>query len=88
MPLHTTICDLLNIKLPIFQGPMGGAASPAFAAAVANAGGLGMLPLGLRSTDEVHAMIKGTQALNNKPLGVNLVLEWDQKERLAISLDY
>ena len=87
MPLHTAICDLLNIHLPIFQGPMGGATSPAFAAAVANAGGLGMLPLGVRSTEEVHALIKGTQALTTKPLGVNLVLEWDQKERLAISLD-
>ncbi|RUR13890.1 nitronate monooxygenase family protein [Legionella sp. km772] len=88
MPLHTPICDLLNIKLPIFQGPMGGAASPAFAAAVANAGGLGTLPLGVRSSEEIHAMIKGTQALTNNALGVNLVLEWEQKERLAISLDY
>ncbi len=88
MALHTSICDLLDISLPIFQGPMGGAATPGFAAAVANAGGLGMLPLGVRSTEEVHNMIKATQALTNKPLGVNLVLEWDQKERLAISLEH
>ena len=88
MALHTSICDLLDISLPIFQGPMGGAATPGFAAAVANAGGLGMLPLGVRSTEEVHNMIKATQALTNKPLGVNLLLEWDQKERLAISLEH
>ncbi len=43
--LQTSLCAMLNIELPIIQAPMGGVASPALAAAVSNAGGLGMLPL-------------------------------------------
>jgi nitronate monooxygenase len=87
MTLHTKLCELLNIKVPIFQGPMGGATTPAFAAAAANAGGLGVLALGNRAIPEVKKLIEDTQALTKKPLAVNLVLEWDQRERLAISLE-
>lgn len=86
MLLHTAVCDLLEIELRIFQGPMGGATTPAFAAAIANAGGLGMLPLGIRSPEDSRKMIKETLALTKKPIGVNLVLAWDQRERLEISL--
>jgi len=38
-------CERLGIEIPIIQAPMGGAASPALAAAVSNAGGLGTLAL-------------------------------------------
>ena len=41
--LHTPLCDLLNIELPIIQAPIGPAAGPALAAAVSNAGGLGSI---------------------------------------------
>ena len=41
--LQTKICSLLNIELPIVQAPIGGAAGPALAAAVSNAGGLGVI---------------------------------------------
>ncbi|WP_457155007.1 nitronate monooxygenase [Mesorhizobium sp. P5_C1] len=37
---------LVGIEIPIVQAAMGGATSPQFAAAVSNAGGLGMLALG------------------------------------------
>lgn len=40
--LHTALCDLLHIEIPIIQAPMG-VATPALAAAVSNAGGFGML---------------------------------------------
>jgi len=47
--LQTSLCSLLNIELPIVLAPMGGVVSPALAAAVSNAGGLGMLPLTWRN---------------------------------------
>jgi NAD(P)H-dependent flavin oxidoreductase YrpB (nitropropane dioxygenase family) len=87
MPLKTKICDLLNIKYPIFQGPMGGAATPNFISAAANAGGLGTLALGSRPLDEARKLIKDTLSVTKNPIAVNLVLEWDQEERLQISLE-
>ncbi len=41
--MQTPLCKRLGIELPIIQAPMGGAVGPALAAAVSNAGGLGML---------------------------------------------
>ena len=41
--LHTRLCDLLGINHPILHAPMGGTAVGALAAAVSNAGGLGMI---------------------------------------------
>lgn len=87
MPFNTKICDILKIKLPILQGPMGGALTPAFASAAANAGGLATLPIGTRPLDEARKLIRDTLSLTKKPVAVNLVLEWDQKERLEMSLE-
>jgi NAD(P)H-dependent flavin oxidoreductase YrpB (nitropropane dioxygenase family) len=43
MSLHTRICELFGIEVPIVLAGMGGASTPALAAAVSNAGGLGIL---------------------------------------------
>ena len=42
---RTELCDLLDVQVPIVQAPIGSASAPELAAAVANAGGLGMLAL-------------------------------------------
>ena len=77
---------LVGIDIPIVQAPMGGATSPQFAAAVSNAGGLGMLALGWSPADAVRAEIRATKALTSRPFGVNLVLSEPQEERLAVCL--
>ena len=41
--MKTVLCERLGIDFPIIQAPMGGAVGPPLAAAVSNAGGLGML---------------------------------------------
>lgn len=41
--MKTALCELLNIDVPIIQAAMGGADGPDLAAAVSEAGGLGML---------------------------------------------
>ena len=43
---HTKICDLLEIKYPIIQGGMAWVATAELAAAVSNAGGLGVIGAG------------------------------------------
>lgn len=85
--IQTPFCQLLGIKLPIVQAPIGSASCPALAAAVSEAGGLGMLALSWKNTDEIRQIIRETRKLTNRPFGVNLVLEWNQQERLQVCLN-
>lgn len=84
--MSNIFCSLVGIDKPVVQAAMGGASSPELAAAVSNAGGLGMLALSWSSPDEILADIRSTRALTDRPFGVNLVLAFPQEERLAICL--
>lgn len=83
--LHTPLCDLLGIEVPIIEAPI--AADPRLVAAVSNAGGLGMLPLTWSAPDEARETIQATRKLTKKPFGVNLVLEWSPLQNLKACLD-
>ncbi len=74
MPIHTPLCDLLHIDIPIGNAGMaGGTAGPALAAAVANAGGLGGLGgISRRGPDGLRDDIRRTRELTAKPFSVNL----------------
>ena len=85
--MKTDLCQLLGIELPIIQAPMGGAVGPALAAAVSNAGGLGMLAPWRANIDMVRQQIRETRTLTPRPFGVNLNLEFPQEERLVTCLD-
>jgi len=85
--MQTALCKRLGIELPIIQAPMGGAVGPPLAAAVSNAGGLGMLVPWRADVDTVRRQIREMRALTARPFGVNLVLEFPQEERLAVCLD-
>jgi nitronate monooxygenase len=84
--VQTPLCGLLGIDAPVVLAPMGGAVTPRLAAAVSNAGGLGMLPLSWTPPGEVAALVEETRQLTGRPFGVNLGLAWDQRERLASAL--
>jgi nitronate monooxygenase len=84
--VRTPLCDFLGIEAPVVLAPMGGAVTPTLAAAVSNAGGLGMLPLTWATPDEIATAVKETRELTEGPFGVNLGLAWDQRERLAAAL--
>jgi NAD(P)H-dependent flavin oxidoreductase YrpB (nitropropane dioxygenase family) len=66
---------------------MAGAVGPALAAAVSNAGGLGMLAPWRADIETMRRQIRETRALTPRPFAVNLVLEIPQQERLAVCLD-
>jgi nitronate monooxygenase len=89
MPLRfdTAFCRLVGIDLPIVQAPIGGITTPALAAAVSEAGGLGMLSITWRDPNTLRTLLRDTRARTAKPFAVNLVLEWDPSERLAIALE-
>jgi NAD(P)H-dependent flavin oxidoreductase YrpB (nitropropane dioxygenase family) len=78
----TPFCHRLGLTAPVVQAPVGGATTPELAAAVSNAGGLGMLALTWTAPASVRERIRATRGLTDRPFGVNVVLEWDQHERL------
>lgn len=85
--LRTSLCSVLGIEVPIIQAPIGSGTCPALAAAVSNAGGLGMLALSWRDPDEIRPMIRETRERTDRPFGVNLGLAWSQDARLAVCLE-
>jgi len=66
--------DLVGIKYPIIQGGMANIATHELAAAVSNAGGLGLVGAGGWDADRVRDEIRKTKALTDKPFGVNIML--------------
>ena len=83
----TPFCRALALSAPVVQAPVGSAATPALAAAVSNAGGLGMLALTWTAPEAVGERIRATRARTDRPFGVNLVLAWDQRERLRACVE-
>lgn len=71
---HTELCDILNIKYPIIQGGMAWVATAELAAAVSNAGGLGIIAAGNAPADVLEKEIKKAKELTDKPFGVNVML--------------
>lgn len=65
---------MLNIKYPIIQGAMANIATAEFAAAVSNAGGLGIIGTGAMSVEEAQLSIHKCKQLTDKPFGVNVMM--------------
>src|SRR5688572_7467138 len=62
-----------RLELPIVQAPLaGGPSTPALAAAVSGAGGLGFLAAGYKAPDAVASDIAQARAATDRPLGVNV----------------
>ncbi len=81
------LCQRLGIEVPIVQAPLGNASCPELVAAVCEAGALGMLSVTWRPLPEVRRVIREVRNRTTRPFGVNLVLEWDQEERLEACLE-
>src|SRR2546426_5357868 len=73
--MKTRVTELLGIRYPIIQGGMQWVGLAELAAAVSNAGGLGILTaLTQQTPDALRAEIERTRALTDKPFGVNLTI--------------
>ena len=68
------IAELLGIEYPVFQGGMAWIADAELAAAVSEAGGLGIIAAGNADGDYVKAQIRKAKELTHKPFGVNIML--------------
>ena len=77
------INELLGTEFPIIQGGMANIATGAFAAAVSNAGALGLIGSGGMDAETLRKEIRTAKASTDKPFGVNLMLMNPHIDELA-----
>ena len=68
----STLLQTLGIRLPILQAPMAGVSTPAMAAAVSNAGGLGAIGVGAADAETARQMIRAVRSASGRPFNVNV----------------
>lgn len=81
--IKTSLCDLLGITYPIFQGGMAWIADASLAAAVSEAGGLGIIAAGNAPAGYVREQIVRARELTSRPFGVNVMLMSPFAEEVA-----
>ena len=81
--IKSRVCDILGIKYPIFQGGMAWVADAELAAAVSNAGGLGLISAINAGTEAVRNEVRKCKTLTDKPFGVNIMLQAPNAEEIA-----
>ncbi|MDO5547394.1 MAG: nitronate monooxygenase [Eubacteriales bacterium] len=81
--MKTKITQMLGIQHPVFQGAMAWIADAGLAAAVSNAGGLGIIAAGAAPTEIVRDEIRKAKGLTDKPFAVNIMLLNPNADELA-----
>lgn len=77
------INELLGIKYPVFQGGMANISDGAFAAAISEAGALGIIGAGGMNAEALAEQIKICKEKTDKPFGVNIMLMNPDADRMA-----
>lgn len=70
--LHTRVCELFGVEVPIVQTGMGWVAGASLVAATANAGALGILAAATMTLPQLEAAIRKVKERTERPFGVNL----------------
>lgn len=81
--MKSRICELLNIEYPIFQGAMARISDASLAAAVSQAGGLGIIAGGTAPAEYIRGEIRKAKELTDKPFGVNIMLLSEYADEIA-----
>lgn len=81
--INSPICEAVGIKYPIFQGGMAWIADGKLAAAVSEAGGLGIISAMNAGSDYLREQIKIAKAATDKPFGVNIMLQSPHADEVA-----
>lgn len=77
------VSELFKTKYPVIQGGMANIATGKFAAAVSNAGGLGLIGSGGWDAERIRQEIRDCQSLTDKPFGVNIMLMSPHAEAIS-----
>ena len=75
--------EILGTEFPFIQGGMANIATAEFAAAVSNAGGMGLIGAGGMDADTFRESIRRCRTLTDKPFGVNIMLMHPQADEMA-----
>lgn len=81
--MKTRLTELVGITYPIFQGGMAWIAEHRLAAAVSNAGGLGIIAAASAPSDVILSEIRACKKLTDKPFAVNIMLLSENAEEVA-----
>ena len=81
--MKTRVTELLGIEQPTIQGAMAWIADARLAAAVSNAGGLGIIACGSAPLSWVREQVELARTLTDKPFGVNIMLMNPEAPQLA-----
>ncbi len=85
---NNRLCTLLGIQHPIIQGGMVYNSGARLAAAVSEAGGLGLIGAGSMSPDLLRLQIQKARSLTDNPVGINLPLLFSQaRESMEVALE-
>ena len=86
--MENRICSLFGIKYPVIQGGMVWVSGAKLAAAVSNAGGLGLIGAGSMKPDLLRQHIRKAKTLTDKPFGVNIpIFSKYSEEQVKVSLE-
>lgn len=77
------ICSMLGIRYPIIQGAMARIADAELAAAVSNAGGLGIIAGGEAPVEYLREQVRKAKSLTDQPIGVNIMLLSSNADEVA-----
>lgn len=80
--MSNRVCKILNIKYPVLQGGMAWVADASLAAAVSDAGGLGIIT-GTAPIEWIREEIRKAKKITNKPFGVNIMLMSEHADEVA-----
>lgn len=83
--LNSPICEMLNIRYPVFQGGMAWIADGKLAAAVSEGGGLGIIGAGNAPAEYVRGQIRIAKERTDKPIGVNIMLMSPYADEVALA---
>ena len=81
--IYTSVCEMLDIKYPVFQGGMAHISDATLAAAVSKAGGLGIISGASGDVVWLEEQIDKARTLTDKPFGVNVMLMGNNVDEIA-----
>jgi nitronate monooxygenase len=86
--LHTRLCEILGIEVPIIAAPLGpDLTGPDLVAAVSNAGGLGILQAQLSPPPVLRQELQRLRGMTEKPFGVNFLLHFPNEDNFRVCLE-
>lgn len=85
--IETPLTRAFGLTTPIINAGMAMVARPKLAAAVSNAGGLGMLGVDVMPPETMRDMIRATRAIMNRPFGIDLIAHLVTDEHLDVAID-